>query len=241
MSDQPSHRGLGHSRKFIPEVKSLENRVLLSTAVPKKDIVWFPNPPRTGGIAFQTGFILNCLAGNPRRNTVEVTDDGIGDVRMSWNGSPIHSFTGVATTIIQAERARTDLFTIDLRHGDTVTAVAERAGSAFDESGPSTGSAAIELGPHRPIDSSSAEADGHDRADVQFVRAGLAVQSGSVLTVTVRRPGTNVVQIINVGAGNVEVAWNGGAAHSFAGVDTIVVDTHNGKRDQVTLQDAGPA
>ena len=56
MSDQPSHQGTGPSRKFVPEVKSLESRCLLSTTIPQSDvIVWHPNPPRRDGLAIQSG------------------------------------------------------------------------------------------------------------------------------------------------------------------------------------------
>src|SRR5262249_11254563 len=75
--------------------------------------------------------------------------------------------------------------------------------------------------------------------DLRIARtSGHAVQTGSILTVTVNRPRTNIVQITNVGAGNVVVGWNGGAAHSFTDVTTIIVDTHNARKDQVTLTPA---
>jgi hypothetical protein len=238
MIDQPSHQGSGPPRKFVPELKSLESRFLLSAAVPQRDsIIWFPDPPRTGGLAIQTGSILNCVAGNPRRNSVQVIDDGRGHVEMSWNFGKPQAFTGVTTTIIQAQRARTDQFTFHFSHGDTVTAVAELAGPTFQEPGPSSASTAIELGTHRATHSRDANVEVHALAHVQFVRGGLAVQSGSELTIIVRRPSTNVVQITDVGAGNVQVEWNGGRIHSFTDVATVVVDTRNARRDQVTLHD----
>jgi hypothetical protein len=119
-----------------------------------------------------------------------------------------------------------------------VTAVATGAGATFHQGGPSAGSAAIELGPHGPTDSAGTHAEGHPLDLVQHHRTGgTAVQTGSLLTVTVNRSKTNVVQITNEGAGNVQVEWNGGPVHSFAGVDTIVVDTRNARKDQVTLTD----
>jgi hypothetical protein len=69
------------------------------------------------------------------------------------------------------------------------------------------------------------------------MKGGLAVQTGSELTVTVNRPTTNVVEfkVDKV----VEVEWNGGMIHSFTGVNTIVVNTRNARKDQVTLTDTG--
>ena len=61
-----------------------------------------------------------------------------------------------------------------------------------------------------------------------------------MLTVTVNRPSTNVVQITNQGGGAVQVEWNGGPVHPFQGVETIVVDTRNARKDQVTLTDPAP-
>jgi hypothetical protein len=218
-------------------MKSLESRLLLSTTIPQRDsITWFPNPPRTGGIALQSGSVLSCLVGRPKGNVVQVTDDGKGDVQMSWNFGQPHAFTGVAMEIIQAERARTDQFTFTLSHGDTVTAAVAAAGSTFHQAGPSTASTGIELGPHRPADSVSANGGSHPLAIALRARtSGSAVQSGSLLTVTVNRPRTNIVQITEVGAGNVAVAWNGGAAHSFTGVTTIIVNARHARKDQVTL------
>jgi hypothetical protein len=223
-----------------------------------------PRAPLTGGIAIQSGSLLICAVGQPKGNTVQDSYDVTKHfVEMSWNfGSP-QAFTGVTTTIIQAQRARTDQFTFNLTHGDTVTAVAAAAGTTFDQPGPSTGSPAIELSPHRPADSVSAKAAGHPlthlhnehggltvetdseltvaahgakavtEAKVKIEHGGLAVQTGSELTVTVNRPTTNVVdfKVDKV----VEVEWNGGLVHTFTGVATIVVNTRNARKDQVTL------
>jgi hypothetical protein len=222
-------------------VKSLESRFLLSTTIPQKDsIVWHPNPPRTGGIAVQTGSVLSCFVGQPKLNMVQVTDDGKGHVAMSWNFGQLQAFTGVTTTVIQAQRASTNQFTFHLSHGDTVTAVAAAAGTTFHQTGPAARSSAIELGPDGPTDSVSANAGSHSLHNVRVARTGdTAVQNGSLLTVIVNRPKTNVVQITNgvAGSGDVQVEWNGGMVHSFTGVATIVVDTKNARKDQVTLTD----
>jgi hypothetical protein len=291
MSEQASHQATGASRKFIPEVKSLESRCLLSTTIPQSDVTVghphppragglaipetymkfgpFPPAPRAGGLAIQSGSVLHCLVGQPKGNTVQVTDDGQGHVEMSWNFGHPQALTGVTTTIIQAQRARTNQFTFNLTHGDTVTAAAVAAGATFHQPGPSAGSTGIALSPHRPADSVSAKAAGHPlahlhnepggltvetdkeltvvangakavtEAKVKIEHGGFAVQTGSELTVTVNRPNTNVVQLNN-GGGAVQAEWNGGPVHSFSGVETIVVDTRNARKDQVTLDDAGP-
>ena len=297
MSDQPSHQGTGPSRKFIPEVKALERRCLLSTTIPQSDVIVghshpphtggiaipsavdmfmkiipLPPAPRMGGIALQSGSVLIGEVGQPKGNTVQVTDDVTKDsVEMSWNFGRPQTFTGVSTTVIQAQRARTDQFTFNLTHGDTVTAAAAAAGTTFQQPGPSAGSTGIELSPHRPADSGSAQAAGHplahlhneqggltietdseltvaahrpEDAKVKIEHGGLAVQTGSELTVTVNRPTTNVVNIVEsmpmalmkIGSG-VQVEWNGGLVHSFTGVSTIVVNTRNARKDQVTLTD----
>ena len=115
MSDRPIDQDVGPSRDFVPEVNALEARNLPSAVIPRGDsIVWHPNPPRTGGIAVQSGSVLSCFVGQTRENVVQVTDDGKGDVAMSWNFGQPHSFHGVATSIIQAQRARTDQITFNL-------------------------------------------------------------------------------------------------------------------------------
>ena len=295
MSDQPSHQGTGPSRKFIPEVKSLESRCLLSTTIPHSDvIVGHPNPPRmggiaiqsgheitdmkigpvhvplTGGIAIQSGSILHCFVGQHKMNTVQAIDLFTKHVvEMSWNFGQPQAFTGVTTTVIQAQRARTDQFTFQLTSGDTVTAVAAAAGTTFQQPGPSAGSTGIELSRPRPADSVSAQAAGHPLAHLHHEHGGLtvetdsemtvgahrpeeakvkiagrAVQSGSQLTVTVNRPTTNVVNINSIDdfmkiPSAVDVAWNGGMVHSFTGVSTIVVNTLNARTNEVIVTDKG--
>jgi hypothetical protein len=292
MSEQASHQGTGPSRKFIPEVKSLESRCFLSTTIPQSDVIVghlhrprssglaipetymkigsFLPAPRSGGLAIQNGSVLICAVGQPKGNTVQVTDDVTKHfVEMSWNFGRPQAFTGVTTTIIQAQRARTNQFTFNLTHGDTVTAAAVAAGTTFDQPSPSAGSTGIELSRHRPADSVGAQATGHplahlhnehggltvetdkeltvaasgakavNEAKVKIEHGGFAVQTGSELTVTANRPTTNVVAITSKQEPGVQVAVNGGRVQSFTGVATIVVNTRNARNDQVTLTDTG--
>jgi len=67
------------------------------------------------------------------------------------------------------------------------------------------------------------------------IRGGTAAQSGNDLKVTVSKPTANTVQILDQGAGAIEVEWNGAAVHSFTGVTTILVQAVNAKKDQITF------
>ena len=211
VSNRSVRRDVGLSRDFRPEVKSLESRTLLSTVLPQRaSIVWHPNPPRTGGLAVQSGSVLSCFVGQPRMNEVQVVDYGKGDVQMSWNSGQPHSFQGVTMSIIQAQRASTGLFEIE--------------DYSFD----------IE----QTLNIDSARASSRVENSIVVGTSGHAVQAGSLLTVTVNRPRTNVVHIINEGAGNWQVDWNGVPVHSFSGVAEINFNTRNARKDQVTLSDA---
>jgi hypothetical protein len=167
------------------------------------------------------GAMLAIGVGQPRTNTVQVTDDHAGDVQAEWNGGPPHSWSGVTSIVVQAERAGANQITFNLispRTGPTATAVGSLA----------------------TADVATPEGGGRPRAIIHHARtSGLAVQTGSLLTVTVNSPRTNVVQIDNEGGGAVQVEWNGGAAHPFTGITNIVVDTRSARKDQVTL-DEGP-
>jgi hypothetical protein len=219
MSDQPSHQGPGPSRKFIPDVNRLESRCLLSGRNPRGGTTGGDDLPRllprTGGVFVQTGSELGIGVGQPTTNTVRVTDDHAGNVQAQWNGGPNHTLTGVTTIFIEAERARHDKITFNL-------------------TAPRTGPIAVAVASHVP-----ASAEGH-ALNVRSIRrtSGSAVQSGSVLTVKVNRPVSDVVQIVNEGAGNVQVEWNGGKVHSFTGVATIVVNASNATKDNIILTDS---
>jgi hypothetical protein len=165
--------------------------------------------PREGGVFVQIGSTLHIGVGQTTTNTVQVTDDDAGNVQAQWNGGPNHVLTGVTTTSILAERAPHDQITFNL-------------------TAPRTSPAAVAVGSHDPIG-----------PEPEWGR-GTAVQSGSVLTVmvTANPPKSNVVQIGNAGAGNVQVEWNGGMVHSFTGVATIVVNASKATKDDIILTDS---
>jgi hypothetical protein len=227
MSDQPSPQSPGPSRKFLPEVKPLESRLLLSRQVSFPDGTSFIFPtflhlPRTGGVSEQSGTFVGIGVGQRTTNTVQVTDDGQGDIQAEWNGGPVHSFTGTSSSVIQTERSRRNQITFSL-------------------TGSRTGPTAFAVGSHVPTDAVLLSEGAH-REKVDVVKAprtsGVGVQSGSLLTVTVNKRTTNTVEISNSGGGAVAVEWNGGAVHSFSGIATIVVDTKNARNDLVALHDA---
>src|SRR5262249_31838987 len=145
-------------------------------------------------------------------NTVQVTDQGQGHDQADWNGGPVHSLSGIQATVIQAQRAKSNQITFKL-------------------TSPRTGPTAVAVGLHVPTDTALANEGGHPLRVIGKRTSGIAVQSGSVLTVTVNKRTTNTVEISDIGGGAVEVEWNGGAAHSFTGVATIVVDTRRARTD----------
>jgi hypothetical protein len=226
MSHRPSHQGPTASRRCFPEVKALESRLLLSrsqtVSFPDGSSLVFPllrNLPRTGGVSVQRGSVMGIGVGQPTTNSVQVTDEGAGDDTDEWNGGPVHSLTGITSTVIQLQRARTNQITIQL--------TSQR-----------TGPAAVAVGAIAPTDRAVASAREHPFNLKTLRTSGSAFQTGSVLTVTVDRPMTNTVEISNEGGGAVATKWNGGAVHSFTGVDTIVVNTQNARKDLVAIDDA---
>ena len=223
MSDQPYPQGPGPSRKFLPEVKPLESRLLLSRQVsfPDGTSIIFPtfnHLPRTGGVSEQSGTILGIGVGQRTTNAVQMTDDGQGGIQAEWNGGPVHSFTSINATVIQAQRARRNQITFNL-------------------TSPRTGPTAVAVGSQIPTDAALTSEDAPPvRARVQRT-SGIGVQSGSVLTVTVnkRRP----IRWRSAIAAGALSRWNGTVVLSTPsrGVETIVVDTKNAVKDLVALDD----
>jgi hypothetical protein len=200
----------------------LENRQLLSRTVTFPDgfsseLPIFRNLPRTGGVSVQTGAVLGIGVGQPTSNMVHVTDDGGGDFTAEWNGLASHSFGGVKSIVVEAPRARTNQIKFQLNDTASIAAIAA-------------------IGANDPTDAAGASAGAHPLR-IRSRTSGSAVQSGSILTVTVTRSTTNSVEISNEDGASVEVEWNGGSVHSFTGVATIIVDTHKGRNDLVALDD----
>ena len=89
MSDEQPRQNTAPSREFLPGVKPLEDRCLLSSAGSFGFSPLFHILPRTGGVSAQTGSMLAIGVGQPTTNTVQVTDDGKGDIQAEWNGGPV--------------------------------------------------------------------------------------------------------------------------------------------------------
>jgi hypothetical protein len=109
------------------EVEFLEDRALPSLLVttPVASILPFDsyNPrdaynPRTGGGAVQTRSLLTVELGNklgqPGIESLKVVDDGKGDIQVSWNGGPVHSFTGISKIVVDSKHTKTEDVTLEL-------------------------------------------------------------------------------------------------------------------------------
>ena len=89
---------------FVPRLEALEGRVVPSHML-----------PRTGGAAFQTGSLLTVdLQNKPRHNAVMIVDDGKGDIQVSWDGGPVHSFSGISQLVVNSKRIDSEDVTFEL-------------------------------------------------------------------------------------------------------------------------------
>ena len=218
MSDQPSSQSPAASRKFAPDLNSLESRLLLSrqVAFPGGSTIIFPTfarLPRTGGALMQSGTALTVGVGQRTSNTVNISDQGSAPSAVEWNGRAPNEITGVQAILVQAARSRHDEIMINLGNS---TALA--VGSA-------------------PTATSLAKAASHHVHGLsRFRTSGAAVQTGSLLTITVTAPKISTAAIESWNQSQmVQAQWNGGAIHTFTGVDTIIVDVRNSTNDFVAL------
>jgi hypothetical protein len=91
----------------------LEDRLVPSRVVtPLENPLEIRAEPRTGGAAFQTGSLLTVdlrnKVGQPGLDTATIVDDGKGDIQVSWDGGPVHSFTGVSQIVLNTARTVTE-------------------------------------------------------------------------------------------------------------------------------------
>ena len=222
MSARPSDQPPNSPRKFVPSVNPLESRLLLSRQVPFPDGTSFSFPtfvwlPRTGGALIQSGTALTVGVGQRTSNTVNIAQAGGGAAAVEWNGRPQHSITGVQAILVQAGNAAHDQIKINL-----------------------TGSTAVAGTFSVPAFAARATAPGYVVRALRAPRTGgTAVQTGTVLTISVTAPKINTVTIESWNSGQmVKAEWKGGALHSFTGVSTIIVDVRNGSKDFVALDNA---
>jgi len=225
MNEQPSHQSPSTSRKFQPNVNPLESRLLLSSrqvSFPDGSSFVFPllaRLPRTGGVPIQSGTALTIGVGQPRRNTVRVALDDAGGAQANWNAGPTHSFTAVHETLVQIAGARFNQVTFNLLAPRT-SGTALGAGLLMANSAVSAKSTAHSVNALREVARTS----------------GTAVQSGSLLHITVDAPKMNTVELSSLNFGQVvQAEWNGGSVHDFTGVSTIIVVTTTGHKDLIAL------
>jgi len=205
-------------------VNPLESRLLLSRQVFFPDgfqavFPLFTRLPRTGGTSLQSGTALTVGIGQPTTNTAVFQGVGASSASVEWNGRPAHSFTSVDATLVQIGRARRDEVTFHLTN-------------------PRTSGTAIATGQFLAAPALNAETVAHPLHPFRRIArtSGTAVQSGSLLTISVTGPKINTVEISSLNFGQVvQAEWNGGAIHDFSGVSTIIVDIKNGRKDLVGL------
>jgi hypothetical protein len=245
MSDTSSDRGSARSRKFIPEVKSLEKRALLSST----HSLALSDPHSIGiytaGRAVQTGTVLSMTCDTLHSTTLQLTDDGpTEDVTAAWNGGPTHAFRGVTKTICVAEKATQDRWTFDLTPNTTIGSASSGggAGKLVVESSRSRASQASLAGTGGPSNgqtgpsTGSAGTEHRTGARTNSFNFGVT-QDGSELIAVVNFPRTNVLNLTNEGGGVVQMKYDSVVRQDFTGVQTVVVDATNARRFEVTLTD----
>jgi hypothetical protein len=173
---------------------------------------------RTGGALMQSGTVLTVGVGQRTSNTVQVTEGPAG-ASVEWNGRAPQSVAAFQAVLVQAGQSAHDHVTINLG--------ASTALATASVSDPASSAGQIREASHQ----------------VHAVRAprtgGTAVQSGTVLTISVTSRKINEVAISNCVAGRtVEAEWTGSGPRTFSGVTTIVVDIRNGTKDLVALDNA---
>jgi hypothetical protein len=78
-------------------------------------------------------------------------------------------------------------------------------------------------------------------ARAQASSHGVAIQTGTLLGVTVNKPGKNSVFVAYDGIGNAQVSWNVGHVHAFSGVGTVDVHSQGARKDKFTFDLVGRA
>jgi hypothetical protein len=105
------------------EIEVLEGRVVpsalaISPIGSSDSYLHSETPPRTGGAAFQTGSLLTVdlrnKVGQPGLDTLTIIDDGKGEIRVSWDGGPVHSFTGISQIVFNSTQTQTEKVAFEL-------------------------------------------------------------------------------------------------------------------------------
>ena len=100
------------------QIEVLENRVvptgfaISSLALGSADQYLHQINPRTSGAAFQTGSLLTVdlrnKVGQPGLDTLSIIDDGKGNIQVSWDGGPVHSFKGINQIVFNSAQTQTE-------------------------------------------------------------------------------------------------------------------------------------
>jgi hypothetical protein len=110
-------RSFSHTRRpplrFLPRLEALEGRCVPSTISGRH------------GTAVQNGTSLTISATTGTHNSVQVLDDGVGDLTVQWNGGASHFFSGINNiTINTSSQSQTNnvtySFTGVLKQGETI-------------------------------------------------------------------------------------------------------------------------
>jgi hypothetical protein len=177
----------------------------------------FNRLPRTGGALKQSGTVLTVGVGQRTSNTVQITE-GATVTSVEWNGRQPQSVMAsqAQAVLVQAAQSGHDHVTINL---GASTALAT---ASVSDPAPSTGQireASLQVHAFRALRTS-----------------GTAVQTGTVLNVSVTSRKVNDVVISSSNLGQtVQVEWGNSGPRTFSGVSTIVVDIRNGVKDLVAL------
>jgi hypothetical protein len=110
------------------EIELLEDRAVPSALAPNSlgnadqylhgDSYLHQIAPDTGGAAFQTGSLLTVdlrnKVGQPGQDTTTIIDDGKGGIQVSWDGGPVHSFTGISQIVFNSAQTQNEQVTFKL-------------------------------------------------------------------------------------------------------------------------------
>jgi hypothetical protein len=102
-------------RKVTPCLEVLEDRLMPTIFIIPHGP---PTPLRTGGAAVQTGSLLTVIVRDkfdqPQHDSVTIVDDGAGDVQVSWDGGPVHAFTGISQVVVDSKATLTEVANFEL-------------------------------------------------------------------------------------------------------------------------------
>jgi hypothetical protein len=168
----------------------------------------------------QSGTVLTVGVGQRTSNTVQITE-GATVATVEWNGRATQSVPAskAQALLVQAAQSGHDHVTINLG--------ASTALAAASVSGPASSTGQLREASHQV------------HAFRVLRTSGTAVQTGTMLNVSVTSRKTNDVVISSLNFGQtVQAEWGNSGPRTFSGVTTIIVDVRNGVKDLVALDNA---